>query len=174
MSLLLSLLFACATTTKAECSADEPCGFAEECIVGQCVARTCATSDQCGIEEYCSRENACTAGCEADTDCMYGDVCNTADKVCELAQCTDTHLDCGFGEFCSIQGDCYDAGGYYCADCEDDGDCGGATSDNRCVYGQCGVICEDDRDCPGGFSCIQFWEDAAVCYAPCHLQEGKE
>jgi hypothetical protein len=172
MTLVLALLFSCATSTKAECSAEEPCGFAEECIAGQCVSRTCATSDQCGIEEYCSNDNTCVSGCEADTDCMFGDICNATTATCETGECADTHLDCGFGEFCSVKGDCYDAGGYFCQDCEDDGDCGG--NGNICFYGNCGVACDDDRDCPGGYSCIMPYEDFRLCYAPCYLQAGKE
>ena len=171
MSLVFFLWFSCQKSTVAECSEKDPCAFGEECVEGQCVAKSCATSDQCAIEEYCSDENKCVSGCKEDTDCMFGDLCNTESNTCELAECTDTHLDCGFGEFCALNGDCYEAGGYFCADCEDAGDCGG--NGNTCFAGYCGVVCETDRDCPGGFSCIMPYENVHVCYAPCYLQEGK-
>ncbi|GDX82168.1 hypothetical protein LBMAG42_39790 [Deltaproteobacteria bacterium] len=171
MIAFLFLVLACQTSTVAECAEDDPCEFGQECISGRCVAKTCATSDQCGIEEYCSADNTCTVGCQADTDCMYGDQCNVETNTCELAQCTDTHLDCGFNEFCSIQGDCYEAGGYFCRDCEDEGDCGG--NGNKCFNGYCGVVCQTDSDCPGGFACIQPYEDTFVCYATCYLYEDK-
>ncbi len=171
MIALFALLLSCQTSTKAECSEDVPCEFGEECIVGQCVAQTCATSEQCGIEQYCSADNACVAGCAADTDCMYGDRCNTDTSVCEVAECTDTHLDCGFKEFCALNGDCIEASGIYCQDCEDDGDCGG--NGNKCFYDYCGVVCDSDKDCPGGFGCIQGYEDTFICYATCYLYEGE-
>lgn len=171
MIALLLMLLSCATSTKAECSETDPCAFGEECVDGQCVAQTCATSDQCPIEQYCSDDQKCVAGCKESSDCMYGDLCNTETNTCELGECTDTHIDCGFGQFCSINGDCYDAGGYFCADCEDEGDCGG--NGNKCYGGYCGVKCDTDRDCPGGFSCFQIDEVTHVCYAPCYLEEGK-
>lgn len=175
MIILYSLFLACSVSTKAECSEETACtGFGEECIEGTCVAASCATSDQCGIEQFCNKESICEAGCAADSDCMFGDLCDLQLATCVEAECTDTKLDCGFGEFCSLAGDCYEAAGYYCQDCEDDGDCGG--NGNICYGGYCGVTCEFDRDCPNGFDCLPFSDLSGnilfhQCWTACWLFE---
>ena len=175
MILLLVGHLSCSTSTKAECSEEVVCpGFGEECIEGQCVAKSCATSEQCGIEQYCNEQSVCAAGCKEDTDCMFGDLCDTTVNTCIEAECSDTRLHCGFGEFCSLAGDCYDAAGYYCQDCEDDGDCGG--NGNICYGGYCGVTCETNKDCPNGYGCLAFQDLSGnilfhQCWTACYLFE---
>lgn len=89
-------------------------------------------------------------------------------------QCTDSRLDCGYKEFCSPAGECYEAGGRYCQDCEDDADCGPG---NYCLGGYCGVACEDDTDCPGGFDCYPITDSLTgnivghQCWTACWLFE---
>ncbi len=171
------LVLSCAKSTKAECSEDTPCAFGEECIEGQCVASTCATSTQCGIEQYCGADNTCVAGCQEDSDCMFGDYCDTDASTCVAAECTDTHLDCSLGEFCSPTGDCYEAGGYYCRDCEEDGDCGGGG--NYCYSGYCGVECDSQKDCPAGYDCVGLQDLSGnivthICFTACWLFEDRQ
>lgn len=176
---IVLFLWACGVTTKAECDEETPCAFGEECIEGQCMAQTCATSNQCAIEQFCNDDHTCEAGCKEDTDCKFGDLCDSESKTCVQSECTDTHLDCGFGEFCSPAGECYDAGGYYCQDCEEAGDCGG--NGNECIWGYCSTSCDDggDRDCPAGFDCIPSTDGTGNitghwCVASCWLMEGRE
>jgi hypothetical protein len=130
---------------------------------------------QCGIEQYCSADNTCVGGCEVDGDCMFGDTCT--DGACVASECTDTHLDCSLGEFCSPNGECYEAGGYYCRDCEETEDCGGGG--NYCYAGYCGVECESQSDCPAGYGCIGLYDINGnvvthICFTACWLFEDRE
>lgn len=171
--LLFAFLLGC-PQEKTECSEEVACGFGSVCIEGVCEAQSCATSDQCGIEQYCS-DSTCVEGCQLDSDCMFGDLCDTDLGTCAPGACTDTKLDCGFGEFCSPAGECYEAGGYFCEPCGDDGDCGGGG--NMCLNGgYCGVTCESDNDCPGGFDCLPVQDYngnivANQCFTYCWLYE---
>lgn len=153
---LLLLLLSCGSE-EFECSEKVACGFGEVCVEGKCQGRACATSAQCGMEERCD-DGACVSGCDVDEDCYPGDTCQTETSTCEAAACTDTRIDCAFEQFCnSATGECYDAGGYYCHPCLDDGDCGG--SGNLCLsLGNaesyyCGVTCTSESDCPSGYTC---------------------
>ena len=172
--MFLVAIWGCVSGTPDECSADIPCALGSTCVEGQCEAHSCATSDQCGINQYCATDNTCVSGCKSDTDCVFGDVCNLGLDACEPAQCTDTRIDCGFQEFCSPAGECYTAAGYYCADCEDDGDCGGGG--NVCYGGYCAVACATNTDCPQGFNCFAFTDNSGnvvshQCYTACWLYE---
>ena len=140
---------------EPECSEALSCGFGEICVEGSCEVVGCATSAQCPMEHYC-QDGVCNTGCLGDEDCYPSDECDTNTGECVDKACTDSHLDCGFKEFCNeFSGDCYDAGGYYCKKCNDDGDCGG--NGNLCTgWGYCGVTCESDDDCPSGLSCYPF------------------
>lgn len=157
--------------TDAECDEATACSFGEVCIEGQCVTKSCATSAQCPMEHTCD-DGACTAGCGEDADCYPGDSCGET-GTCETKDCRDTHLDCGFKEFCNeFSGECYDAGGYYCRACNDDNDCGG--NGNYCAGGYCGVTCETNSDCPSGFQCYAFVNSAGdvqfyQCYTACSV-----
>lgn len=152
MMTLLLLLFGC-PSREAECDAENACPLGSVCIDGTCESRSCATSEQCGIEQYCNG-GSCVDGCAEHNDCMFGDVCDVETNACVAAECTDTHVDCGFGQFCGPNGECFEAGGYYCHPCEDDGDCGG--NGNLCYGGFCGVTCETDQDCPQAYDCVPF------------------
>lgn len=170
---MLLVLMACGGAKVGEqCSETKTCEFGSVCIDSVCVSQSCSTSDQCGIEKYCNEDRLCASGCAADTDCMFGDSCDLNSRTCVAATCTDSRLDCSFGEFCAPSGECYEAGGYFCMDCEDDGDCGG--NGNICYGGYCSPTCEDDTDCPNGFECYP-WEDSAgnvvshQCYTDCGL-----
>lgn len=152
----LLLLLACGKT-EYECSEEVACGFGETCLEGQCVSRTCATSAQCGMEQHCVG-GACVSGCEDNADCYPGDQCETETSTCVAESCDDTREDCGFQQFCNgATGECYDAGGYYCHACQDDGDCGG--NGNLCLSlgdassNYCGVTCSSDADCPNSYTC---------------------
>jgi hypothetical protein len=169
---LLLPLLGC-TGEDPECSEDVPCPFGSICENGVCQAQSCATSDQCGIEQYC-KDNTCVDGCEVHADCRFGDLCDADANTCVEAECVDTHLDCGFKEFCSPAGECYEASGYYCTECGDDGDCGG--NGNLCVGGYCAVSCETDAECPGGFDCATLYDFNGNpvgngCYTRCYLSE---
>lgn len=154
----LWLLIACGDKEKeaVQCAEDAECGFGEVCIEGACSGQVCATSAQCGMEEYC-KSGSCVSGCEDDDDCYPGQSCDTTLGTCGTATCTDSRVDCAFGEFCnSANGECYEAGGYYCSACNDDDDCGG--NGNLClnlgyVVNFCGVTCSVESDCPNGYTC---------------------
>jgi len=161
-----------------ECDKSTPCDFGEVCKQGVCESIGCATSAQCSMESFCA-DGVCTAGCAEDADCYPGDFCNVEAGVCESAGCTDTRLDCGYKEFCNeFSGECYDAGGYFCKDCNDEQDCGG--NGNRCTgYGFCGVSCESNDDCPSGFNCFPFVDFNGnvvdyQCFTYCWLYEDYE
>lgn len=158
----------------SECTEEVGCGLGAVCIDGACIERNCSTSGQCGIEQFCSAQGVCTPGCKEDTDCRFGDYCEEATATCQAAECSDTRLDCGFQEFCSPAGECYDAGGYYCRSCNDDGDCGGAG--NMCLSGYCGVTCVADSDCPSGYDCLPVVDLSGnvvsyQCWTYCWLYE---
>ena len=158
MTLVLALLLVGCDKTVAECSEEIACGFGETCVEGTCRGQSCATSAQCEMEQFCDGDGECRTGCEDDQDCYPGDVCSVTDKVCVTESCSDTRQDCAFEQFCDLYtGECYDAGGYYCAVCQDDGDCGG--NGNICLgFGgtandYCGVTCTTENDCPNGYTC---------------------
>jgi hypothetical protein len=171
----LLLVIGC-TGADYECSETVACSLGSVCVDGSCVEQSCATSDQCGIEEYCDGSGSCVTGCQEDTDCMYGDYCDVENAECRSAECSDARLDCAFNEFCNIgTGECYDAGGYYCHDCDVDEDCGG--NGNLCLNGgYCGVTCTTDSDCPTGYDCAGVSDIsgniiAYQCYTSCWLYE---
>ena len=173
----LLLFLACGQKAEPECTETKACPFGSVCVEGVCETQGCATSDQCAIEQYC-KESQCVDGCAESSDCMFGDVCDTATNTCVVGECTNAKTDCGFGQFCSPTGECYDAGGYYCRPCQDDGDCGGGG--NYCLtgYGYCGVECATDSDCPGGYDCLPLSDVSGnvvthQCFAACWLQEGE-
>lgn len=173
MSILLWLALAC-TGSTFECSENTPCELGSVCVEGTCVTQNCATSDQCGIGQYCGPQNTCVEGCQGDTDCIYGEYCAEETSTCEVAECSDTRIDCDFGEFCSPAGECYQAAGYYCRDCENDEDCGG--NGNYCLSGYCGVACVADSDCPSGYDCLPLSDVngniiSYQCWTYCWLYE---
>ena len=157
----IALMFAGCDKEEPECSENVACGFGETCIKGVCTSRDCATSLQCDMENQCVKGN-CEPGCASDDDCYPGDYCNSDSQTCEQAPCTDSHVDCGFKEYCNtVTGECIEASGYFCRDCELDADCGG--NGNVCMHWGlerdfCGVSCEVESDCPSGFTCLD-WSD---------------
>lgn len=154
MMVLLLALWGC--TEEPECSEEVACPFGSVCDAGVCVEIPCSTSDQCRMNEYCE-DRVCVEGCAEDGDCPPGEVCDVDAHTCEARGCRSTRLDCDYKEFCNeANGECYEAGGYYCRSCADNDDCGG--NDNLCLSfgtsGQyCGVTCSTSEDCPAGFDC---------------------
>ncbi len=166
--------FACDGDT--ECSEEVSCSFGAVCIEGECITKSCSTSSQCPMAHFCD-DGTCAEGCADEYDCYPGDSC-TEEGTCEAKDCRDTHLDCGFKEFCNeFSGECYDAGGYYCRTCNDDNDCGG--NGNYCTSsGYCGVTCETNNDCPSGFQCYAFVNSVGEvqfyqCYTACWVYADK-
>ncbi len=159
--LFLLTLFAC-EKENVECSEELSCGFGETCVEGVCTSNTCVTSAQCSMESHCSN-GTCVDGCQNDKDCYPGDYCDLAEGACVSTPCYDSHLDCGFKEYCDQQsGDCREASGYFCRECEVDADCGGGG--NVCAHWGlerdfCGVACETNSDCPSGFGCYDWQTD---------------
>ena len=158
-----------------ECSEEDPCSFGYACVAGQCQERRCATSAQCAMEQYCAN-GACQDGCAGDEDCYPGSACDVESNTCVSAPCEDQHQDCAFKEFCNAAtGECYEASGYYCRECNAEEDCGGG--DNHCTSsGYCGVDCQDSDDCPAGFDCMPFVDyngniQYYQCYTYCWLYD---
>ncbi len=157
----LGLALAAALTAggcKPECEQNLHCAVGEICDDGRCVARDCADSSECPIESYCSDDSgACTEGCQSDRDCYPYQTCDD-EGACVGAGCRSTVLDCSMGEFCDpITGECFEATGAYCRECDDENDCG---TGNMCLSigsptGQtyCGVDCSSGQECPRGYSC---------------------
>jgi hypothetical protein len=143
-----------------ECEENLHCELGQVCSAGQCEDATCVTSDQCAMETFCAQESGvCEPGCQTDRDCYPYNSCNQ-DNQCVNAGCRSTVLDCAFGEFCNtLTGECFDASGAYCRECEgydDEEECGAG---NLCVtiggYPQpyCGVDCSLGQECPRGYDC---------------------
>jgi hypothetical protein len=179
MRLILTFLFAflmgCPATLAPVCDETTPCtGFGEQCVSGQCVTQSCATSAQCQIENYCE-SGKCIAGCVQDDDCKPGYTCDTTNRVCQKAPCTNTNTDCGFKQFCNqATGDCYDAGQQYCKRCQIDTECGAG---NYCIDNYCTVDCSGGRECPADFSCTPLGDGSGNvigygCFTYCWLYDG--
>lgn len=182
----LFVLFAFALSgcagTDFECSEDEPCtGFGETCVQGECVVGACSSNVDCPMENVCDGRS-CRAGCSTDGDCFPGDVCNLVDQVCEPRGCIDTHVDCGYKQFCNaVAGECYDAGGVYCRPCSyrnvvDDCNGGDPSGTNECWNNYCTVDCSAGRECPSGFDCFPFGDRSGnivswQCLTYCWLYE---
>ncbi|MCB9764407.1 MAG: hypothetical protein H6739_31830 [Alphaproteobacteria bacterium] len=178
---LIALLFA-ACVPEPECTEELACPFGEVCLEGTCVEIPCNTSAQCGMEEHCV-DRKCEAGCSEDADCYPGDLCDLGENTCVSRGCRDTRLDCGFKEFCNeANGECYEAGGYYCKPCTSDESCGG--NGNLCLrfgggYEYCGVTCSTDDDCPAGLGCYPIGDRTGQiisfqCYTYCWLYEDAD
>lgn len=173
-SLAAMWLSAC-NGNEPECTEQLACPRVDQvCEAGVCVEKRCANSSQCPMESYCSVGD-CLPGCVEEGDCYPGDTCNLETNVCEPEACADTHIDCGFREFCNVAtGDCYDAGSQYCKSCDyQEGECGGG---NLCLNHYCGVDCSQGQACPSGFECYPFTDDfgniaAFQCFTYCWLYD---
>ncbi len=154
---LAALALLAMTGCKDECEENLHCDIDQVCQGGECVARSCASSSNCPLEQFCSDDSgACELGCLSDRDCYPGDLCDD-DGRCVDPGCRNTVLDCEMGQFCNaITGECYDATGAYCRECEHEEDCGAG---NLCLsiggYPQtyCGVDCSGGQECPRGYTC---------------------
>ena len=174
----MGMLLSC--QSEYECDEDRACGFGETCVEGVCQGKSCVTSADCDMQSHCNA-GECSAGCAADTDCYAGEACNLDLATCEEAQCEDSHLDCGFNEFCDTSsGECREAGGYYCMACASNDDCGiRGMCNNYGAYGSfCVIECETISDCPSGYSCEPGTRpDATItnyCVASCWLSDDNE
>jgi len=180
-SLLLGVVAGCPSGPQCEIPSDCPEG--QTCnSAGQCITQSCTSSNDCEVESYCNLEAAqCTAGCLNDRDCLPTHVCDQDAKRCITPGCRSTELDCNVGEFCNaLTGECYDAGGMYCAECESREDCNGGNPDgpNWCLrmggnsQTYCGVDCSQGQPCPRGYDCLRVITVGQVtvayqCAAPC-------
>lgn len=171
------LLWSCGP--KYECGEDQPCDFGEQCVAGFCTEPQCSSSQQCPIDHFC-RGRECIPGCQNDGDCRTGYSCDQELSECVVDECVDTHVDCGFREFCNVAtGDCYDAGEQYCKPCRTSTEAEDCGAGNECLNGYCGRACETSSDCPGGFECYPF-ENAQgqvvtyQCFTYCWLYEDYE
>jgi hypothetical protein len=178
LCLLLLVLTGC--QNDEICSAHSDCDDGEICAEsGVCVTQTCTSSHDCSIESWCNPDTGtCTDGCLNDRDCLPTELCDQEQRQCVTTGCRSTALDCNFGEFCdAISGDCIPAGGFYCAPCEGNDDCG--SPNNVCVRlggsvqtTWCGVDCSGGQTCPQGYTCGRVRTTGNVtvsfqCFAPC-------
>ncbi len=164
---------------KAECEENLHCDVGEICNKGQCEAADCYDSSDCEMESYCSDDSgSCEAGCQSDRDCYPYHSCNAQDQCVNMG-CRSTTLDCAMGEFCDlVTGECHEATGAYCRECDDETDCG---TGNMCLnigYTQtyCGVDCSMGQECPRGYSCgavIDIADNVVgyQCITACYLLE---
>lgn len=161
--LLVAFAVGCDNGPPPVCDELTPCeGFGEICLEGQCVVEECNSNLDCPMEHVCGVGGRCEVGCDNDRDCYPGNICDLETATCESRGCTDTHIDCGFKEFCNTAtGDCYDAGGVYCRPCDPRNrvqDCNGGDENgaNECWNNYCTVDCSNGRECPSGFQCYPF------------------
>jgi hypothetical protein len=118
-SLLLLLLLAGCQAKECETSAN--CQDGTVCTEsGICVEVSCNSSGECPIETWCNSDTgSCEPGCLGDRDCLPTNECDEGTRQCVQPGCRTTQLDCDLGQFCNaLSGQCYDAGGYYCQQCE--------------------------------------------------------
>jgi hypothetical protein len=126
------------------CTSDADCTQGKN---GRCLAQGPAISYQCSYDQ-----------CFADTDCAASAPClcrsSAADpepNVCATGSDCRVDSDCGPNGYCSPSDCGYGLGTYFChtpADtCVDDSDCGGTTSNMRCLFDTtakhwaCGPFC---------------------------------
>ena len=170
---LVFTLMSCGREGGNECSSDIPCGFGATCVNGYCEGATCNTSAECPMEHVCDDKRRCTPGCQRDGDCYPGDACDLDSGTCKADRCENTHLDCGFREYCNVgSGECYDAGERFCRPCTEDVECG----TGYCYAGACTVDCSDGQECPSGFTCSPFGDGAGnilsyQCWTFCWLYD---
>ena len=176
---LVLLVFGVACPKK-ECETSDNCPVGTVCTeTGVCQVLTCSSSNDCPVETWCDLDKGdCVTGCLSDSDCLPSETCDVEQRECRAVGCRNTRLDCSFGQFCNaVSGQCFDAGGSYCAACERNEDCGVA-GNNLCLRfgGQldsyCGVDCRAGQECPSGYSCVRVTTTGATtlsyqCIAAC-------
>ena len=182
LALLGLALVSVAGCVAKECETSANCEDGTVCTEsGFCVEVSCISSVECPIESWCNSDTGtCQQGCLNDRDCLPTNVCNEDDRQCAAPGCRTTQLDCQVGQFCnSLSGQCYEAGGYYCQQCESKFDCnGGVDGPNWCLrmggstQTYCGVDCSAGQQCPRAYSCgrVRTVGDVTVayqCVAPC-------
>lgn len=158
LSLALAVLGLALAGCKNECEENLHCDIDQICSPdGDCIARACAASTSCPMQQFCNDDTGvCETGCTSDRDCYPGDQCHE-DGHCVDPGCRSTALDCQMGQFCNpLTGECFDATGAYCKECDGDEECGAG---NICLliggYPQtyCGVDCSGGQECPRGYTC---------------------
>jgi hypothetical protein len=176
LALGLSLALSGCGISTCETPADCPTGFV--CTdSGSCQVISCNSSLDCPIESWCAAETGqCQAGCLNDRDCLPTQACDQDSLSCYVPGCRSTALDCDIGEFCNtVSGQCVQAGGFYCSECETSFDCG--SENNWCIrmgtsQTYCGVDCSAGQECPRGYFCSRVRGAGNVtvayqCVAPC-------
>ena len=165
---LLALLVGCsgAQPPAVECRDDGDCPGISICTDAQeCEAVDCLTSAQCGLNSFCdSTTYRCEDGCQADDDCLSGSTCDVDTATCVQSQCTDSQIDCHFGDACNQDiGEC-EAVEEMCAPCSGVG----ATTCREDIGGEClfftaGAFClppcspfTDPAKNPRGFICLDL------------------
>lgn len=152
-------LLSCAGDAQppGECLDDADCDGVAVCSEDfECVTVTCLDSSQCGLEQYCLA-NQCFTGCAEDTDCLGGFTCDTERYECVLQTCTDTQIDCSYGERCSTDTQECEAPDELCSSCDGPGWQECSDRGGQCRYGggsyYCHTACEEGDEAPRQFTC---------------------
>lgn len=168
-----ALLFVSCTPPGLTCSSDAVCGELEACVSEHCTAVECLSSVDCAMEHACTLEtHTCDAGCVTSDDCYTADRCDITIGVCVPRSCTDTQLDCRFGERCNTAtGACEKDPDPHCEPCYRPNDCG---VDGACVSTDgtgpfCFLECSPESydPCPAGMQCTYTSEGLHRCVGFC-------
>ncbi len=131
-----------------------------ELAVNRCVAVDCLEDSHCEIGTYCGENNFCIPGCATDIDCFADQHCDSENRACITDGCTDSQIDCAYGEFC-----------------QDSGECEFVPAEPGCQ------TCTPDPwgfdlqgSCPSGGKCLSFnpvegfeqYENESYCFFDCH------
>ncbi len=172
--LLGAMLMSSCGGPPVECATTSSCRLNEACIDLTCVEVDCRSNAECPIENVCNHETfACEPGCTSSDDCFVGDRCDVVEGVCVPRTCTNTQLDCEFGERCNRDtGRCKKDPDPHCDRCGSPFACG---TEGICAISSidglsyCFLQCSPESfdPCPAGMQCTGTTEGGFFCVGVC-------